>query len=445
MKDRAGQLIGKTREAVPEGTFAVGGGLIITAITTYIFLIVVRQALPDDHQYSAFNAFWGFIFVAGPGLFLPLEQEVGRALAHRHAQGVGGGPLVHRAARLGLLLTCVMAVAAVATAPLYVAGFFHGEWLLVVSLALGLFGFAFMHLTRGTLSGNGRFMPYGIILAIDGAAKLAAALALWSAGVHTAGAYGLCIALSPFLATGIALWGQHGLVQDGPPAPYSELSNSLGWLLAGSLLMQTLGYSVLLGVGVLRKPSDARVAAGLSSAFFVGRIPPLLFQAVQGTLLPKLAGLAGTGRHDDFRRGLRQLMILVVGIAALGTAAAFAIGVPIGKVLFGADKFNVTAVNLGLLVAGNGVFIIALTIAQALIALHGHKEAAVAWGAGVVAFGIGAALISDLALRVEIGFLAGSIVTTIVMGWALAVRMRQGVTEGIDVLIEQIGHEPLDL
>ncbi|MEP6623566.1 MAG: hypothetical protein ABJC79_03930 [Acidimicrobiia bacterium] len=447
MKDRAGQLIGKTKEAVPEGTFAVGGGLIITAITTYIFLIVVRQALPDDHVYSAFNAFWGFIFVAGPGLFLPLEQEVGRALAHRSAQGLGGGPLVQRAARLGLMLTCLMAVAAVATAPLYVKGFFHGDWMLVVSLAIGLFGFAFMHLTRGTLSGNGRFMPYGKILAIDGIAKLIAAIALWAAGVHSAGAYGLCIALSPFVATGIALRGQHGLIQDGPPAPYSELSNSLGWLLAGSLLMQTLGYSVLLGVGILRTgtKADARVAAGLSSAFFVGRIPPLLFQAVQGTLLPKLAGLAGTGRHDDFRRGLRQLMVIVVGIAALGTAGAFAVGVPIGKLLFGADKFNVTAVNLGLLVAGNGVFIIALTIAQALIALHGHREAAVAWGAGVVAFVIGAAAISDLALRVEIGFLAGSVVTTIVMAWALARRMRAGVTEGIDVLIEQIGHEPLDL
>jgi O-antigen/teichoic acid export membrane protein len=445
VKDRAEQLIGKARDAVPEGTFAVGGGLMITAVTTYVFLIIVRKAIPDDHVYSAFTAFWAFIFVAGPGLFLPLEQEVGRALAQRRAQGVGGGPLVHRAARLGLILTCVMAVAAVATAPLYVDGFFHGDWLLVVSLAVGLFGFAFMHLSRGTLSGNGRFIPYGMILAIDGTAKLVAAIALWAAGVESAGAFGLCIALSPFVATGVALIGQRGLLQDGPPAPYSELSNSLGWLLAGSLLMQALGYSVLLGVGVLRRHADAKVAAGLSTAFFVGRIPPLLFQAVQGTLLPKLAGLAGSGRHDDFRRGLRQLLILVVGIAALGTAAAFAVGVPIGKLLFGEQKFNVSAVNLGLLVAGNGIFIIALTIAQALIALHGHKEAAIAWGAGVVAFVIGAAVISDLALRVEIGFLAGTVVTTVVMGWALARRMGRGVDEGIESLISQIEHEPLEL
>ena len=446
MKDRAEQFIGKAKGAVPEGTFAVGGGLIITAVTTYIFLIVVRAALPDPkytEEYAAFNAFWGFMFVAGPGLFLPLEQEVGRALAHRRAQGLGGGPLVTRAARLGAGMTAVMVVVALATAPLYVDNLFDGSWLLVASLPIGLVGFAVMLLTRGTLSGNGQFRPYGMILAIDGVAKLIAALVLFEAGAKNPGAYGMCIALSPFIATAISLRGQKGLLQPGPPAPYSELSNSLGWLLAGSLLMQALGYSVLLGVGVLKDPSDAAVASALGSAFFVARVPPLLFQAVQGTLLPKLAGLAGAGRHDDFKAGFRQLMILVCGIAALGTAAAFVIGVPIGEVLF--PPFDVTPLDLGLLVAGNGVFIVALTIAQALIALHGHRAAAVAWGAGFLTFLIIAASIEDLALRVTIGFLVGTVITTIVMGWALAVRMRSGVNVGIDALIEQIKDEQLDL
>ncbi len=448
MKQRAEQLIGKAKDAVPEGTFAVGGGLMITALTTYIFLIVVRSALPDPQyaaQYSAFNAFWGFMFVAGPGLFLPLEQEVGRALAHRRAQGTGGGPLVTRAARLGALMTGVMVVIALATSPFYVDGLFHGDWWLVASLPVGLVGFAVMLLTRGTLSGNGRFRPYGMILAIDGAAKLVGALLLYAAGVKTPGAYGMCIALSPFVATAIALRGQKGLLQPGPPAPYSELSNSLGWLLAGSLLMQALGYSVLIGVGVLKgtSPEQVALASALGSAFFVARVPPLLFQAVQGTLLPKLAGLAGAGRHDDFKTGFRQLMVIVSAIAALGTVAGFAIGVPIGEKLF--PPFVISRMDLSLLVAGNGIFIIALTIAQALIALHGHRAAAVAWGAGFVAFVILAAAIQALDTRVEVGFLVGTCVTAVVMGWALAIRMRAGVHEGIGALIEQIEHEPLDL
>lgn len=442
MKDRANQIIDKARDAVPEGTFAVGGGIIVTAATAYIFLIVANAALTDT-EYSAFSAFWAFIFVAGPGLFLPLEQEVGRALAHRHAQGIGGGPLVTRAGRLGAMLTILMVAIVLATAPLYVEGQFHGDWLLVASLAVGLVGFAVMHLTRGVLSGNGRFMSYGLMLGIDGVAKLVGALVLLAVGVENAGAYGMCMALSPFIATAIAVRGQKGLMRPGPPAPYSELSTTLGWLLAGSVLMQALGYSALVGMNVLKTPDDAALVAGLTSAFFIARIPPLLFQAVQGTLLPKLAGLAGAGRHDDFRTGLKQLLVLVVGIAVVGTVAAFAIGVPIGQKLF--PPFDVSARDLGLLAAGSGMFIIALTVAQALIALHGHRMAAIAWGLGVVAFVAVAAVIPELDLRVEMGFLVGAAVSTFAMGWALLVRMHHGVDEGIDSLISQIEHEPLEL
>ncbi len=126
------------------------------------------------------------------------------------------------------------------------------------------------------------------------------------------------------------------LLEPGPPAPYSELSNALGWLLAGSVLMQLLGYSSLLGVNLLKGTShaDTLAVAAFTSAFFVARIPPLLFQAVQGTLLPKLASLAGAGRHDDFRTGFKQLLWIVIGIAIIGTVAAFTIGVPVGKILF---------------------------------------------------------------------------------------------------------------
>lgn len=444
MRERSGRLIERARGAVPEGTFAVGAGLIVTAITAYVFVIVANSGLSES-QYSAFGAFWGFIFVAGPGLFLPLEQEVGRALAHRRAQGIGGGPLVQRARNLGAILTGAMVVLVVVTAPLYVDGQFRGNWLLVVDLAIGLVGFYAMHTTRGALSGNGEFRPYGEMLATDGVVKLVGALALVAIGVDNAGAYGMCIALSPFVAVAVSLRGQKQLLTPGPSAPYSELSTALGWLLAGSVLMQVLGYSSLLGVNILKGNShaDTLAVAAFTSAFFVARIPPLLFQAVQGTLLPKLANLAGAGRHDDFRTGLKQLLVIVVGIAVVGTIAAFAIGVPVGKILF--PPFTIDSVDLGLLAAGSGAFIIALTVAQALLALKGHRPAALAWLAGVIVFVIVAAALSDLELRVELGFLVGALASTLVMGISLFSRMRRGVDEGVDSLITQIEHEPLEI
>jgi O-antigen/teichoic acid export membrane protein len=446
VKDRSGKLIEKARTAVPEGTFAVGAGLVVAAITAYVFVIVANKGLGPE-QYSAFGAFWGFIFVAGPGLFLPLEQEVGRALAHRRAQGIGGGPLVQRAGRLGALLTAATVVLVLATSPLYVDGQFHGNWLLVASLAIGLVGFYCMHTTRGTLSGNGRFRPYGEMLATEGIVRLIGALVLLSLDVNNAGAYGMCMALAPFVAVAVSLRKREKLLEPGPPAPYSELSNALGWLLAGSVLMQLLGYSSLLGVNVLKGPGDTAAVAAFTSAFFVARIPPLLFQAVQGTLLPKLASLAGAGRHDDFRTGLKQLLVIVVGIAGVGTIAAFAIGVPVGKILF--PPFEIDSLDLGLLAAGSGMFIIALTVAQALLALKGHKQAALAWLLGVLAFVVVAAAtepVAGLEMQVELGFLVGALVSTLVMAASLFNRMKRGVPEGgIEGLITQIEHEPLEI
>ena len=133
--------------------------------------------------------------------------------------------------------------------------------------------------------------------------------------------------------------------------------------------MQTLAYSPLLAVNLLAGDDEKVLAAGFASAFFVARLPVLAFQAVQGTLLPKLAGLAGSGRHDEFRQGLRKLLVVVVAIGFAGAVGAFVIGPWIGEILF--NDFSLGAVGLGLLAAGSGAFIVALTLAQALIALGG--------------------------------------------------------------------------
>jgi O-antigen/teichoic acid export membrane protein len=340
-----------------------------------------------------------------------------------------------------------MVLLVLATSPLYVDGQFHGNWLLVASLAIGLVGFYCMHTTRGTLSGNARFRPYGEMLATEAVVRLSGALVLLAFGVNNAGAYGMCMALAPFVAVAVSLRKRHKLLEPGPPAPYSELSNALGWLLAGSVLMQLLGYSSLLGVNALKEPGDAAAVAAFTSAFFVARIPPLLFQAVQGTLLPKLANLAGAGRHDDFRTGFKQLLMIVVGIAVVGTLAAFTIGVPVGKILF--PPFTIDSFDLGLLAAGSGMFIISLTVAQALLALKGHAANALAWFLGVLAFLVVTAACStfaDLELQVELGFLAGTTVSTLVMIYSLFRRMKRGVPEdGIEGLITQIEHEPLEI
>ena len=240
------------------------------------------------------------------------------------------------------------------------------------------------HLTRGTLSGNGRFGPYGMILAVEGVVRVLPLIVLVAFGIEDLVWYGLALAVPPLIASIVALRGQRGLVEPGPEAEWSELSTNLTLLFLGSLAAQALSYSAALGVILLANGKQEREeAADFIVGFFLARIPILLFQAVQAALLPKLAGLAGSGRHADFTSGLRKLVLIVAGIGALGVLGGVTVGPTVGKILFG-ENFHLDRVDLGLLFAGSACFILALTLAQALIALQGHGRALVAWVIGLV-------------------------------------------------------------
>ena len=118
----------------------------------------------------------------------------------------------------------------------------------------------------------------------------------------------------------ISLRGQKGLLTPGPDAPYTELSGALGLLLLSSVLAQSLSYAAFLAATILAKTEAQKDAlAGFITGIFVARIPILLFQAVQAALLPKLAALAGAGRHDEFRTGMRRLLMIVIGLGVIGT------------------------------------------------------------------------------------------------------------------------------
>jgi len=442
MRAKAMAAVGRAKEAVPVGTGAVGAGLVVSSIAAYAFVVVALNAL-DGTAKSAFSAFWAVIFVIGPGFFLPLEQEVGRALAHRRAQGLGGRPLVLRATKLGASVTVVLVIAAIAAGPFLSSEIYHGDQLFTVALCISLVSFFLMHLTRGVLAGQGRFVAYGELIALDSLIRLALAIGITVGGADKAGFYALCLAVSPLLALPIVLRGGRRHLDDGPTAPYSELSANIGWLLAASVFTQGLAYAPLLGVNLLASAAQKVVVTGFASAFFVARVPVLAFQAVQGTLLPKLAGLAGSGKHDEFRRGLSRLLVLVVTIAALGTVGAFLLGPTVGKILF--KDFTMGAANLALLAAGSGVFIIALTLAQALMALAAPRTTAFAWGVGLAACVATMAVVDGLELRVDLGLIVGAAISAIWM--AIALSRRQGQIDAADIgsLVGAIEHEPIEI
>jgi hypothetical protein len=69
---------------------------------------------------------------------------------------------------------------------------------------------------------------------------------------------------------------------------------------------------------------------------------------------------------------------------------------------------EVSSADMALMAGASGAFMLSMTFAQALIALHRMRRVVLAWFIGVVVFGIVVALGNDAFLRVELGLLAGA-------------------------------------
>ncbi|HEX5095404.1 MAG TPA: hypothetical protein VFX21_05295, partial [Acidimicrobiia bacterium] len=203
MAQRAQRLIDAAKNSpLPEGTYAVGAGLLVAGLAAYGFQILTFRQL-DESQYAALNGLWILIFIVTPGLFQPLEQEVARSLAHRNSQGRGGAPLVKKAALLGGAFSVLAIIVTLIVSPALINSLFKGDSALLIGLLISIVAYYVMFLTRGTLSGNGRFGTYGLLNGSEGGVRIAFVIALVILGASTPGPYGIALALPPLFAVGI--------------------------------------------------------------------------------------------------------------------------------------------------------------------------------------------------------------------------------------------------
>jgi O-antigen/teichoic acid export membrane protein len=337
---------------------------------------------------------------------------------------VGGGPVVRRATVVGGVGCCVLVAGCLAVGVPLMDKLFDGEALLLVGLLVGLVGYFVEFLARGTLAGNGRFRSYGLVLALDGVARLVGCAALAVLGVATAGPYGIVVGAAPLVATGIAMRGQRGRAGAGPEPDPHELSTALGWLLAASVLAQSLVNAGPLAVKLLATDAEKTIAGTFLAGLIVARIPLFLFQAIQASALPKLSRLAAAGEPHDFQTALRRLLLLVGTLGLAGTCGALVLGPWVVTLLFG-PEFRLAARDMTVLAAATAAYMLAMTMAQALIALAGYARVALGWLAGVVAFAVVTALGSDLLTRVETGLLAGSVTAAVAMAALLVPLLRR--------------------
>src|SRR3954452_6417911 len=145
----------KTGNLLPEGTLAVGIGLLVLGVASYVGFVVTGHGLTPE-RYATWAVLWSLIFVAVPGVFFPLEQEISRALGARRALGVGGGPLVRRAVLLAVGLAALIMLISLASSGFLLDQLFDDDRVLLAALVFSIPVYALSHSSRGTLAGNGR-------------------------------------------------------------------------------------------------------------------------------------------------------------------------------------------------------------------------------------------------------------------------------------------------
>ena len=82
------------------------------------------------------------------------------------------------------------------------------------------------------------------------------------------------------------------------------------------------------------------------------------------------------------------------------------------------------------------MYIVALTLGQALVALRAYSALVVGWIAGVLGFAVAVSLVHALLLRVEIGFLTGSAASAAVLGVFLIRRLAAAGRAGVPALAQ---------
>lgn len=410
-----------TGGALPEGAVTIAVGLIVAGVATYAFFRVGASALGGDEEFAPIAAMWFAMFALAPGFFLPIEQELGRALAHRRALGEGGRPVVTKIAALTLVVSIVVVVGLAISSPWLTGSYFSGDWLMFAALIIGFLSYAPVHLSRGICSGQGRFTPFAVVVASDGVMKIVGTVALTAIGITAVGAYAFAIAVAPLFA--VVAIGLRGSLrtEPGPPAQWREITQNFGWLLLGTACAAVLLNAGPIAANILASENEADAVTRFSYGVLLARVPLFMFQAIQASLLPRLARLAAQRSFDEFRRGLRLLVIVVAGIGVAGTIFGALLGPWTLRLVYDADLGGRT---LAMLALSSALYMMALAVSQAVLALEDHAYVALGWVISITMFVIGTWLTSDdVFQRIEIGLVASSAAAVIAFGLRLRRRL----------------------
>jgi len=389
------------------GARVLSVGIAVTGLVTFAYFSVASYVL-EDADYTQVALLWSVMFVITSVIYRPIEQLLSRSIAERRARGLTSGHPV----RTPLLLQGGFALAFLVLA----LGFrgpirddvFDGAAALYWMLVAGVLAYAASYFARGWLAGHQWFGLYGALVLLESCSRLCFALAVAVGIASGQSAVALGMAAAPFVSLVVVPWA-FARREEAPGAARAELRLTQGGSFALAVLGVMIGEQVLLNAAVLTAyatASDAAVAGFVFNVLLIARAPLQLFQAVQGSLLPHLAGLSARGEaREEFARAIRVTVAAIALFAGAGALGLLLVGPWAMELLFH-DDATYDRFGLALVAVGMGFHLAAGTLNQAALARDRGGSAAAAWllaGALFVAWML-SPVVDDELLRAEVGY-----------------------------------------
>jgi O-antigen/teichoic acid export membrane protein len=412
-------------------------GIAATGIFTFLYLAFASHDL-DSASYSRIALCWSIMFVILSVIYRPIEQLLSRTIADRRARGQRGNVL-RAAASIQLGFATMFLIVALALRDQIEHGIFDGSSDLYWILVVGVLAYAASYFARGWLAGHQRFDLYGGLVFLESTSRFLFALAV-AVGIGSGqGVVGLGMTVAPFVSLSVIPLAFTHLSRRAPagvPAAdaaregpahaeieqaATDLTLKHGADFAVSVVGIMFAEQTLMNAGVLIIAATTTGAGGITTAGLTGfvfnvmlivRAPLQLFQAIQTSILPHLAGLEARESPEEFGRAIRLTITAITGFAGAVAIGLLAIGPSVMTALLGNKGFHYGRLGLALVGLGMGLHLVSGTLNQAALARGRARIAAIAWlsaAALFVAF-VAAPAIANKVTRVEVGYFAATLV-----------------------------------
>lgn len=405
-------------------------GIASTGIFSFLYLALASRSL-DSEAYGRVSLMWSVMFVILSVIYRPIEQLLSRTIADRRARGLEGHPLTVPA-MIQASFALVFLVLALALRGEITDHLYDGSSALYWMTVVGVLAYAGSYFARGWLAGHQRFGLYGGLVLLESTSRFLFALAAAIGVTSGQSEIAIGMAVAPFISLVVVPFAltrmRRGDQADGAarhdaqvldaamegPAhadieeAVADLTIHHGTRFAISVFAIMLAEQTLMNAAVLivNASSDEALAGFVFNVLLIVRAPLQLFQAIQTSILPHLAGLEARESGAEFARAIRVTVLAIAGFASAVALGLLAIGPWVMSTFLGDKGFTYDRGGLAIVALGMGFHLIAGTLNQAALARHRAGLAAAAWLLCAALF-VGwmvSPFVDDEVLRVETGY-----------------------------------------